>query len=207
MRKVPWRRDLTGALLLTAALALVGCGSGRTDEGADGTGTSVVQELPDTTVVGTAPESTTSAAPPPAGTIPFYTEPASGISTGDAEGSGCAPPSMTSLPDGIWFGIAVEIDPDADTIGLDLACLRFATSVDGRPTEDGYWVRNESPNVYLLRTVPDVAVGLVPESFRDGQSLVPAGDGLDAALPAIDRGVWVQVVDGWVVAIQQQYFP
>ncbi len=193
-------------MLLTAALALVGCGSGGTDEGAD---TTTAQEFPDTTAVdtGTVLESTTSAAPPPAGTIPFYTEPASGISAGDAEGSGCAPPSMTSLPDGVWFGMAVEIDPDADIIGLDLACLRFATSVDGQPTEDGYWVRNESPNVYRLRAVPDVAVGLVPYTFRDGQNLVPAGNGLAAALPALDRGVWVQVVDGWVVAIQQQYFP
>jgi len=35
----------------------------------------------------------------------------------------------------------------------------------------------------------------------------PGLSGLSSAGALVDRGVWLEVHDGWVVAIQQQFFP
>ena len=214
MRKAGRLRHLASATLVVLALGLAACGSGGPNAGTDPTTTpTVTEEQPATTVTETR---STSPAPPAAGTIPFITEPPTDTATTAAEGSGCAPPSATSLPDGKWFGLAAAVDPPSGTIDLDLACLFFFDAANVAATEDGasevpvpndYWFRNKSPNLYTLRAVPDVAVGLVPDSFSDGKNLVPVGNGLAAAVPALGRSVWIQVVDGWVVAIQQQYFP
>jgi len=99
---------------------------------------------------------------------------------------------------------------------MSLACLYLLDAADAAAIEDGfsdihapdgYWIRNHNPATYTLGVVPDVAVGLVPAAFSNGNNLVPAGNGLAAAVPVQGRPVWVRVVDGWVVAIQQQYFP
>jgi hypothetical protein len=107
------------------------------------------------------------------------------------------------------------VDPGATSLELDLECLYFAAAdaaADAAgateiPVPDDVWIGNESSNVYRLRLVPEVAVGVVPASFSDGENLVPGGSGADAVAPLVGRAVWVQVRDGWVVAVQQQYFP
>lgn len=205
------RRWLAVAIAAMLAIAVAACGGGGSDDvGIANTPTTVAAAAP-------GPSTSTTFAPPPAGTIPFISIPPT---TGDGvspEGSGCTPPSATRLADGRWFGVLTEVDPVAGTIGLDLACLFFFDAANAAATADGaaevpvpndYWIRNQSPNVYTVPVIDDVAVGIVTTELVGGVTFEPTKTGVAAAAPLIDRyGVWIDVVDGWVVAIQQQYFP
>jgi hypothetical protein len=74
-----------------------------------------------------------------------------------ASGSGCAP-GPGPLPDGVWFGFAV--DADASSVTFDLACFFYGDAANEAAEEDGfdeipvpndYWIRNE---VHTTRVVP-----------------------------------------------------
>ncbi len=183
-----------------------------------------------TTVVGPVPGSSgsppatsattaTSSVPPPAGTAPFVTFPPASTDGVSPEGSGCSPSSANELPDGIWFGVLTSVDPSAGTVGLDLACLFFGQAANAAAAADGfteipvpndYWIRNASTNVYTLPVVPDVAVVTLVED-RPAE-FAPPETGLDAVArvetsPLLRPDWWIEVRDGWVVAMQQQYFP
>ena len=203
-----WSAVATAAIL---AMTITACGgSGSDDAGTADTTTTVAVAAP-------GPSTSTTAAPPPAGTIPFIVIPPTSSDGVSPEGSGCTPPSATQLADGRWFGVLTEVDPAAGTIGLDLACLFFFDAANAAATADGaaevpvpndYWIRNQSPNVYTVPVVDDVAVGIVTTGSVGGVGFEPTKTGVAAAAPLIERyGVWMDVVDGWVVAIQQQYFP
>ena len=206
MRTTSWSGVLASAAV--ALLVLAGCGhdTPRASDDLSPTPTATVAE----------PASTTSAPVPAAGAIPFITSPSGDTVTTGPEGSGCSPSSAIELPDGLWFGWVRSVDPVGSTMGLDLACLYFgdaanaaaaAAGVTEIPVPDGTWIGDVSKNVYTLRLVPDVTVGVVPESFSNGENLVPGGSGAAALTPTLGRGVWVEVTDGWVVAVQQQYLP
>ena len=194
-----------------AALLVVSCGSSASSS--SGTTPAPTASQPGTP----AASSTATATPPPAGTIPFVTFPPTSTDGGSPAGSGCTPASATVLPDGTWFGTVSGIDPAAGTLGLDLACLYYgdaanaAASADGVreiPVPNDYYIRNESSNVYILRAVPDVAVGRLADQGGSADAFEPTRSGLAAAVDLPGRpAVWVEVVDGWVVAIQQQYLP
>jgi hypothetical protein len=172
------------------------------------------------TSASTSSTSTTKPAPaPPA--VPI-TIPASTDGT-SPDGSGCAPPPGPVLPDGIWFGTLKAVDPGAGTIGLDLACwftgdaANAAATADGQtdvPVPNDYYIRNKVKLVYTLRAAPTVQV-LVLAKGPDGtigSSLGPPSTGIAAATDLLGDSqipglVWVQVTDGWVVVVQQQYVP
>jgi len=204
-----------GALGLFLVLTAGACSSGSKDDASPSAAAEKSAVAPETTSTTVARTTTTTLGPPPPpGSIPFVViEPASPDGT-SASGSGCAPQSPT-LPDGQWFGRLKAIDTTAGTIGFDLECFfvgdaaNAAATADGQtevPVPDDVYIRNESETVRTEHAVADVAVGVLG-SGGASTDYEPGLSGLSSAGALVDRGVWLEVHDGWVVAIQQQFFP
>jgi hypothetical protein len=103
----------------------------------------------------------------------------------------------------------------AGTIGLDLACLYWGDAANAAAKGDGvtpipvpndHYERNRSPLVYMQPAVPRVAVGVLGAG-GSATTRYPTAYGVAAAKRLIGAPVWIQISQGWVVAIQQQYFP
>ena len=211
-------------MLIVAMVAMMtvgaACSSGGTHPQTASTKTTVTTGTTSSEPATTSshPASTTTLGPPPApGSIPFMpfagTSPPDGVSP---QGSGCTPQSRTTLPEGKWFGMLKAVDPAAGTIGFDLACIfvgdaaNAAARADGAtvvPVPNDHWIRNQSPLVYTLHAVPDVAVGVLGAN-GSAVEYHPTQQGLAAATPLVNGSwVWIEVTSGWVTAIQQQYIP
>jgi hypothetical protein len=211
---------------LTVGLIVVsaGCSSGHSSRATSGTTGTTDTTVGTGTSAGTASTSTSSPAtattttlgPPPApGTIPFIAPskaPSDGVSPA---GSGCTPPSLTKLPDGEWFGFLRSVDVPAGRIGLDLECLFWGAAANAAARADGstdipvpndHYERNRSPLVYREPTVPNVAVSVLGAG-GSATTRYPTAYRLGAAGVLVGQEVWIQITQGWVVAIQQQYFP
>lgn len=213
-------------LALVATLALLaGACTKKTSETADSGGATTVAttESTTTTTSGTATTkaATTSTLPMPAGppatplTINY-----GGTGTAPA-GSGCSPPAGPSLPNGTWFGTLKSVDPAAGTIGLDLACYfvgdaaNAAAAADGHseiPVPNDYYIRNQVPTIYTLPAIPNVAY--LQLQYNGGSSeYEPTATGLGAAAAGLASfnpdywTGWIQVTDGYVTVIQQQFRP
>ncbi len=170
---------------------------------------------PETTPTTAAKTTTTTLGPPPpAGSIPFVELQPQPPDSTSPSGSGCTPQAST-LPDGQWFGQLRSIDTVAGTLGFDLECFfvgdaaNAAAAADGGteiPVPDDVYIRNESPTVRTEHAVSGVAVGVLGAG---GSATVfePTAHGLPSAGVLIDRPVWLDVQSGWVIAIQQQFFP
>lgn len=136
------------------------------------------------------------------------------LSTNDrALGSGCTP-GAGDLPDGRWFGYVTNASDDS--VVFDLACWFSGTAAIDASAEDGeespppndYYIRNQNE---MLRTVPVAA-----ETFVNW---LPTGDPADASTSSYEvwlsertnraylPGVWLQVTDGAIVLIDEQYVP
>lgn len=73
-----------------------------------------------------------------------------------------------------------------------------------------YYITDQSPKVYTMRVVDDVAV--LSLAHKGGSTEFVPGSGLAAARASLDELPvhwigWIQVTDGWVVVIQQQFVP
>ena len=213
-----------GAVVLVTVLALSAgaCSSGGSHRASSrtttptggGTSTSVsTTSAPASS--STSGASTTLGSPPPAGAIPIVL-PASAPSDGvSPAGSGCTPRSSTTLPDGEWFGILRSADPSGGTVGLDLECLYWGAAANNAARQDGlteipvpndHYERNRSALVYTQRAVPDVSVSVLGAG-GSATTRYPTAHGVAAAERLIGASVWIQITQGWVTAIQQQYFP
>lgn len=130
-----------------------------------------------------------------------------------ASESGCAPGSE-SLPDGRWFGYVTEA---AETeLIFDLACwfngggAIEAALVDGAevPPPNDYYIRNESTDVRTIEVAPNVSVRWLPDDDITNLTPVDYQAWIDARpdrpwLP----GVWLDIADGTVSSIEEQYQP
>ncbi len=130
-----------------------------------------------------------------------------------AEGSGCTP-GTGELPDGRWFGYVT--DPTGSGLEFDLACWFSgvgaieATLEDGEesPPPNDYYIRNSSTETRAVPVAADVVVRWLPPEdianlaeidFAEWIEIRPERDWLPA--------VWLEIENGEVVSIEEQYQP
>lgn len=151
-----------------------------------------------------APTTTTGPASPPT-TMP----PADGPS-----GSGCTPGDAATLPEGEWFGFVSATS--ATSIDFDLACWFGGQAAVEAAAEDGeespppndYYVRNENPQARSLIVSTEARVVWYPTG--DPTSGTESGfeewsEGV--ASRGFMFGVWIEVIDGEVLRIREQWVP
>lgn len=163
-----------------------------------------------TTTPTTAPTTTTSTTTAPTTTL---------LVTDLAEGSGCTP-GDGPLPDGRWFGYVEATE--AGELKFDLACWfsgvgaeAAATAAgDESPPPNDYFVTNDNDALRTVPVDPAVNVTYYEEFLTSGSIDNPDVGSYDdwvayrSALPAEARlGVWLDVVDGVVVIISEQWVP
>ncbi len=129
-----------------------------------------------------------------------------------ASGSGCAPPSADTLPDGRWFGFVAEAE--ADEVSFDLACWFTGGAAVAAASEDGE--ESPPPNDFHIRNERDTRRTIGVDPAAEVAWLPQPGD--PASVEVVDYetwvgqrtgelGVWLQVEDGLVVSIEEQYVP
>ncbi|MDH3248869.1 MAG: GerMN domain-containing protein, partial [Acidimicrobiia bacterium] len=141
------------------------------------------------------------------------TEPAPVDVNALAEGSGCTP-GPGDLPDGTWFGYVS--DPTVGTLEFDLACwfggagAIEATLEDGEesPPPNDYYIRNTSTDTRTIPVAADVVVQWLPPDDIVNPTPIEYGDWAEIR-PERDwlPGVWVEVLGGEVISIEEQYQP
>ncbi len=143
-----------------------------------------------------------------------------------ASGSGCTPTSVDGLPDGRWFGFVTDLDetdtgpdegPPPDVLTFDLACWFDGEAATAAAAEDGaespppndYHTRNDNPLVRQLPLESDVEVRWLAD-IGDPSSMgsIDLADWRTRRSGVADRPwVWIEITDGLVVMIEEQYVP
>jgi hypothetical protein len=189
------------------ALVIAACGDDVTDTTSTTTGST-------TTVAPSTTEAPTTTAPPATTTSAPTTTSESEPDTNDlAEGSGCTP-GGGPLPDGEWFGLVTSRGDDS--IEFDLACWFTGDAATQAAAEDGeespppndYYVRNANPET---RDVP-VATGAEVVFYPDGdpnndEVLAYADWAARVDQRGYELGVWLEVEEGSITAIREQWVP
>jgi hypothetical protein len=130
-------------------------------------------------------------------------------------GSGCTPGDAVTLPEGEWFGSVVSASQSG--IEFDLACWFTGEAAVEAAAEDGaespppndYYVRDDNPQIRSLPVSPDTEVTWYP-SIGDPTSeiVVSYPDWVDEVTArGLGLGVWLDVIDGEVVRIREQWVP
>ena len=183
------RGDGVAVLAVALVVALTGCagdGSADAPDGTDGT------TDPTRTV-----EPTTSVDPD----LPV------------PEGAGCDV-GDGDLADGRWFGVVETLR--TDSIELDIACwfigedAAIAAEEDGEesPPPNDYYVRDESDDRSTVAVAPDATAVFYPTGSPDGETGT-VEDIIDASQErdGFPYGVWVEVADGVVTSLEEQWVP
>jgi hypothetical protein len=186
------RHGLVRALLVIVLVVLAGCGDSDQSSGPD--------SAPATTATPSTAAAPPTTAAPSAGPV--------------ADGSGCTPGSG-DLPDGRWFGYVTVTR--ADGLDLDLACWFSGEAAIEAAAEDGeespppndYYVRNDNLAARSLAADPSVEVLWYPDlgdptseattTFADWVAQDRGAGGVP--------GIWVEIDDGSVVSIHEQWVP
>ncbi len=132
-----------------------------------------------------------------------------------ADGSGCTPASADGLPDGRWFGFVD--DAGSDDVAFDLACwfsgdaAVIAAAEDGEesPPPNDYHIRNDNNRLRTLAVAPSADVSWLPIP-GDPNSTEVVGYATWLAEKSgreFDPGVWLEIDDGRIVSIEEQYVP
>jgi len=194
-------------LLVGVTLVLAACGDA---EVSDTTSTSTTI----TPVTTTTTEPTTTTSPSTTSTSGPTTTTDTVIDTNDlAEGSGCTP-GGGSLPDGEWYGLVVS--QGADSLEFDLACWFTGDGAVQAAAEDGeespppndYYVRNANPETRDVPVASDVDVVFYPDGDPTNEDTV-SYDEWDAlvAQRGYELGVWLEVEEGVITEIREQWVP
>jgi hypothetical protein len=127
-----------------------------------------------------------------------------------AQGSGCSPGSST-LPDGVWFGLAHSWS--TTTISLDLACWYSGAAAEsvaaarGDEVNNDYYLVNDSTtlrSVPVDGTVPAKKAGWEDGIFTLSQVIADPGGSLPTNSP---YPVWIYVNGGVATEVAVQYIP
>lgn len=193
--------------LVASILLLAGCGGDA--DGDDQAGTTTVA----TQTVG-RPETTTTT------TVVTAAAGAGQTRTADlADGAGCSPPPGDDLPDGRWFGFVEDAEGGTvlDNVAFDLACwftgeaAVVAAAEDGEesPPPNDFHIRNANETLRRLPVDPAAVVNWLPQPGDPATAETVAW--LDWLAARADRaflpGVWLDIEQGVIVAIEEQYVP
>lgn len=201
------RRRVT-ATVLTAVL-LASCNGGAESPGPSSTTAPPIADSTSTTAAATTtvPPATTSSSTP-------TTSPPTTSDDGPS-GSGCSPGDAASLPEGEWFGFVEATS--ATGIEFDLACWFTGQAAIDASAEDGeespppndYYVRNENTLTRSLPVSPEVPVVWYPEGGDPTtETVVDFEVWVDAVVGrGFMFGVWLDVIDGEVHEIREQWVP
>ncbi len=207
MTTTPHRRRLplvgcTAGLVVVVALLVAGCG----DDDAASTDTTT-----STVATSATTGATTTAAPTSATTSSAVPTTSGGAPVPD--GSGCTP-GPAPLPDGHWYGLVV--DATAEVLSFDLACWFTGDEANAAAAEDGeespppndYYVRNDNPASRDLPVARDTQVTWYPSGDPTDTAVVGYTDWLDRrAERPFQLAVWIDVRDGTITAIQENWVP
>ncbi|MGH1505335.1 MAG: hypothetical protein ACRBI6_17425 [Acidimicrobiales bacterium] len=206
--------------LLVAGSLLAGACAGGSDSGTESTTTSeptATTADPTTTEPSTTEPPTTEPSTTTESTVESTTTTV--VVTELAEGSGCTP-GEGSLPDGRWFGFVSSTA--GGSIDFDLACwytgagavAAAAETGDESPPPNDYFVTNTNDAVRSVPVDPAVNVTYYEEFLTSGSIDNPDVGSFDDWLAYRDTlptaahfGVWIDVVGGVVVLIEEQWVP
>jgi len=167
-----------------------------------------------TSTTGAASTSTTATSPPTTSTSTTATSPPTTAPDDGASGSGCTPGDAATLPEGEWFGLVVSSSPTG--IVFDLACWFTGEAAIDAAAEDGeespppndYYVRNENPQTRSLAVSAEARVVWYPTGDPTSETEVSFQEWADAVVGrGFMFGVWLDVIDGEVLGIREQWVP
>lgn len=130
-------------------------------------------------------------------------------------GSGCTPGETIALPEGEWYGSVVSAS--ASAIEFDLACWFTGEAAVDAAAEDGaespppndYYVRNDNALIRSLPVSPDTEVTWYPVGGDPtSEEVATFQDWVEgAAARGYFLAVWLEVIDGEVIRIREQWVP
>jgi hypothetical protein len=201
-------------ILAVIALLIASCSTTATPPSVTGETTSTTAQAAPQTTTTIIASTTTAETSQTTTTVP--PTPSTGLSSvaDEAEGSGCTP-GPGDLPDGEWFGYVVEARPGA--MEFDLACWFTGNAAVQAAKEEGaespppndYYVTNGNPAIRSLNVADQAVVIWYPNSGDPTtETTVSYADWL---LGVEERGhilgVWLEVDEGEVSAIREQWVP
>ena len=123
------------------------------------------------------------------------------------------PSQGAALDDGLYFGYITLLDAEDLSLRFDVAQLLTgdaavkAAAEDGGEANNDYWIRNASKATRTLKLTEDTVLCMAPPPDivnNRNVTLVQLNQQLGDGEPV---AVWLDVRDGVVERIQQQYFP
>lgn len=202
------------ALAMMLSFSLAACGGGQTGGSGTTQPVAATTTAPDRITTTTRPEPATTST-----TAPAATTSTTGSSVYDqAGGSGCTP-GPGRLPDGEWFGFVVGADEDG--IEFDLACWFSGDAAVQAAAEDGeespppndYYTRNDNELKRTLEVAGDAEVVWYPQLGDPSSETTTTYPRWILGIEDRDAGreflpmVWVEVKDGVVVKVREQWVP
>ncbi|HEX2404425.1 MAG TPA: hypothetical protein VHM29_06950 [Acidimicrobiia bacterium] len=205
------RRLTAGVISLVLAVACTGSSGVSETTGQVVTVTSVASETTAPPIASSTSSATTVATAPVTTVATTVAAPTTTQSRGPS-GSGCTPGDAITLPEGEWYGVVVSAS--ASGIEFDLACWFMgeaaveAAAADGAEAANDYYVRNDNPLIRSLPVSSETEVTWYPTGDPTSEVVVTYADwvaGVTARGPFF--GVWLNVIDGEVFRIREQWVP
>jgi hypothetical protein len=189
-------------------LALVSACSGSGSDVSETTALTVATASPTTRAAPTTiPTTTVTTAVTTIGAFPTTTMP------DGPSGSGCTPSDAVALPEGEWYGI-VSI-ASASAIEFDLACwftgepaVEAAAEDGAEPPPNSFYVRNDNPQIRSLPISAETEVTWYPTGDPTSEVIVTFAEWVDGVTTrGLIFGVWLDVIDGEVLRVREQWVP
>jgi hypothetical protein len=195
-------------LLIVGLALLAACGNGASTDSTAATTTST------TPAPTTSSEPTTTAPSTTVTTVATSTTATSASDTDDlAAGSGCTP-GDGPLPDGEWFGFVTS--RSESSLDFDLACWFTGDAATQAAAEDGeespppndYYVRNTNPATREVAVGEGVEVTFYADGDPNNVSEIDYDDWAGmVATRGFELGVWLDIEDGAIDEIHEQWVP